>query len=496
MTLQEFGVAFGKRVVLDGITLSLLPQGIVVLMGAVKSGKSTLLRTLSGLYDGHALHKSWGEVQLNSVPLSSDNRPLLVQQHASVFDQTLLQALLEPMRHTRQHSPAEWQRMGLLWLTENGLVECVAASEQPLFQQPTRVQRAVLILAQALCAKPLLLIDEPTYGLSDADAAWLIDWLKARRFACKLWVALHNQMQARKLADEIILIGGGRVLAQQSGTEFFQHPANELVAQFISTGSLSLPEPGALPDNLADGVTAPPVLSDGAQAAVLQYQAGIIPTRSVEPALAPHSPAQEDATPVKAVLPVSRAATMYVAPVKLPATSRYGVEVASSIGEAILRDSMAPRGFHWIIPGKLAGCPAPGVSAPIDYDLKLLAKTGITKLITLTETDLDQVALQRHYLINLHLPIFDREAPSVRQTHMLLVRMQRMIDAGEVLAVHCKAGLGRTGTILAAWMIREGGLSADSSMARLRRIEPGFIQSAAQESFLREYEADITNRLI
>ena len=184
------------------------------------------------------------------------------------------------------------------------------------------------------------------------------------------------------------------------------------------------------------------------------------------------------------------------APVQLPPPSSDGIELASMVGEVMLRDSSAPRGFNWIIPGKLAGCPAPGVSAPIDYDLSLLSRVGITRLITLTEDDLDQEALHRHDLRNIHLPIIDREAPSIGQTHMLLVRMQNCIAAGDILAVHCKAGLGRTGTILAAWLIRDGGLSAEGAMARLRRIEPGFIQSAIQEDFLRRYEADLTNRMI
>jgi atypical dual specificity phosphatase len=78
---------------------------------------------------------------------------------------------------------------------------------------------------------------------------------------------------------------------------------------------------------------------------------------------------------------------------------------------------------------------------------------------------------------------------------MLLVRMQKLIADGEVLAVHCKAGLGRTGAVLAAWLIREGGLTAEDSMGRLRRIEPGFIQSKVQEDFLHCYEADLTSRL-
>ncbi len=487
LALSGFGVAYGKRVVLDGITLSLSSEGIDVLMGPVKSGKSTLFRTLSGLYQNHALHRSWGEIRLQDCGITDANRPLLVQQHAHVFEHTLLQALLEPIRQTQQKSPAQWQEQGLQWLTENGLADALPYANQPLLQCSLPLQRSVLILAQALLRPPLLLIDEPTYDLNDQDAMWLIEWLKTLGTRQKLWVALHNQMQARRLANTVTLIGGGHVIAQQACDAFFARPANPLAGEFIRTGSLSLPAPDARAETLAEGVI-PPVLSQAAQAAVLEFSPTEIP--------APAAPAAPLKPMIQAGAATNTAPPSYVAPVALPATSRDGVELASSIGEVMFRDNTAPRGFHWIIPGKLAGCPAPGVSAPIDYDLTLLAKTGITKLITLTEIDLDQAALQRHYLSNLHMPIFDREAPSVGQTHMLLVRMQRMIDAGEVLAVHCKAGLGRTGTILAAWMIREGGLSAENSMTRLRRIEPGFIQSASQENFLREYEADLTNRLL
>jgi atypical dual specificity phosphatase len=183
-------------------------------------------------------------------------------------------------------------------------------------------------------------------------------------------------------------------------------------------------------------------------------------------------------------------------PIQLPAPSRDGVELASMVGEVMMRDASAPRGFNWIVPGKLAGCPAPGVSSPIDYDMNLLSRVGITRLITLTEADLDQSALTRHHLTNIHMPILDKEAPSIAQMHMLLVRMQKFIASGDVLAVHCKAGLGRTGTVLAAWLIRDGGLSATGAIERLRRIEPGFIQSAMQEEFLNLYEADLNSRML
>jgi atypical dual specificity phosphatase len=508
--LDGLGVSFGQRVVLDGITLSLLPNGIDVLMGPVKTGKSTLFRTLAGLYEGHALHKSWGSVQIYGQPLSPENRPSLVQQHAKILGQPLLQALLQPMREIEQRSTSEWQSAGLAWLNEYSLGDLIALADMPLLQCDNRVQRAVSILSHALTHPSLLLIDEPTFGLNDADAAWLIDWLKKLALRCKLCVSLHNQIQARRLADQITLIGGGRVLAQQNTTQFFQRPANEWVEQFIRTGSLSVPSPGVRRQDLADDVVAPPPLSTAAQAVVKEFVTTTarveipkqleIDTKIVAASLAPETQltTAEIKSPIApvVVIPVPPSPPVIRKPADLPMPSKDGVLLASSVGEIIYRDSSTPRGFHWIVPGKLAGCPAPGVSAPIDYDMDLLARVGITRLVTLTETDLNQDTLARHHLSNVHLPIFDREAPSISQTHMLLIRMQRFLNAGEVLAVHCKAGLGRTGTILASWLIRDGGLTATESMARLRRIEPGFIQSADQEEFLHRYEADITQRLL
>ena len=538
LTFHRFGVAFGQRVVLAEMELHLAPRGIDVLMGPVKTGKSTLLRTLAGLYQGHALHRTWGLVSLDGAALDDGNRPALVQQQVRLLDQTVLQVLLQAMPATDAvRSPVAWREWAAQLLTEHGQAAWAARLDAPLMDCPLHMQRTLLILSQVAARPRLLMIDEPTAGLSEPDAHTMIQWLRTLGQQCKLLVSLHNQRQARALADAIVLMGGGRVLAYQPVEEFFSRPANELVQQFVQTGSLSLPSPDARPDDLEAGTPLPPPLppqavratattataavavaaaapvAANAPAPVPAQPAAVVAAPSpVAPAVVPPAPAVvpapvappqsvapvvASAAPVSAVKPAFKAvsAPATVRPVALPLPMLQGVELASSVGRVIVSESRGPNGFRWVVPGMLAGTPQPGVVAPIDHDLILLDRVGITHLITLTETDMDQDALRRHHLKNTHLPIFDRKAPSTSQMHMLLVRMQRLMDAGEVLAVHCKAGLGRTGLVLAAWMVRDGGLSAEAAIERLRKVNPGFIQSDEQLDFLPAYEADILRRL-
>ncbi|WP_040329192.1 phosphatase domain-containing putative toxin, partial [Acidovorax delafieldii] len=349
---------------------------------------------------------------------------------------------------------------------------------------PLHVQRAMNILSHALAKPPLLMIDEPTYGLQADVAMWLVEWLRSLAENSRLMVVLHHQGQARRLADRIILLGGGVILAHEPNPRFFTHPANGWVAQFVHSGSLSIASPGVRIEELDPSAVPPMPLPEAALNALTEFDEPSVPAHASPPTLTP--PFFPTTSVQQNVCPPM------VAP---PPLSNRGVETASMVGLAILSEYRGPHGFHWIIPGKLAGCGEPGAMAPIDYDMQLLSTLGISHLVTLTERDIDEEALLRNQLRNIHLPIFDREAPSISQAYMLVRRMQLLLDQGHVIAVHCRAGIGRTGTILAAWLIREGGLSSEEAIARLRNINPAYVQTDEQEKFLQSFELDIVKRL-
>lgn len=540
LDLKEFGICFGTKIVLADISLHLPKTGVTVLMGPVGTGKSSLLCSLAGIHSNNPRFKHWGEVYISGQPLdigsqASTNHPVLVRQIIAQLTESVQNVILSTAKFSSVNNTVKQEFVKKL-IVDSGIDELLPMLEQRLIDIKPIWQRIALILGAAATKPPLLMIDEPTNGLNHEETALMVRFIRQLGTQLKLIVVLHSQAQAREIADDMVLLAGGRVQFHGTTDAFFaKTPPNDIVKQFVQTGSVSVAAPDARKENLADDAIAPPPLPQAAIDAIKSFSheaihkektpksSDVSPKPSTKQSLVQthvkesatpepkknktldeqqKKPATSKPTPIQELIepkPQAELSAAQLTPTKqlaeLPKPSRNGVSIVAEIGKHDPSASRGPSGFSWIVPDMLAGCPMPGVSAPMSYDLGLLASVGITMLITLTEEDIYQAELKDAGLSNVHLPIYDREAPSLNQMHMLLFRMQKLIESGEVLAVHCLAGLGRTGTVLAAWMIKEGGLSSEEAIRRLRLINPGFVQSTVQETFLADFENDILRRM-
>lgn len=156
---------------------------------------------------------------------------------------------------------------------------------------------------------------------------------------------------------------------------------------------------------------------------------------------------------------------------------------------------MALMRFYWVIEDQLAGCSLPGRSGPVqglaiaaalNADLAELRERGIGALLTLTETPLPEDALLRYDLEWLHLPVPDMAAPTPQDFDLALSFLDQQRFAGRAVAVHCLMGQGRTGAILAAYLIRAGA-APDAAMAQVRDVCPGAICAEEQERALHAF---------
>ena len=489
LQVAGLGASFGARVILAEVDFALPARGVTVLLGPSGSGKSTLLRTLADLNAANPRFRRWGSTRYAGQPWRSGlQAPRLVQQQARLMMASTFDAIVELARPRLKLVPHELRDWCRAQVQAFGFPELALMFDQPALQLSPVQQRAVAILREALAEPALLMVDEPTAELEGYEAFVLLELLRQVGQRTAVLMSTHQQQHAQAVAQDMLLLAGGRIAEAQSMEAFQRAPLSLAGQQFLRTGSCAVASPDARAEDLEEGVPLPPPLPAAAMAAISEFLSDAV---AAEPASEP-MPAPEPAPePEPAPAPV---------PASMPAPAPTPAARPRAVNPAVLVDwqplaadpqavpaSRGPNGFAWLVPGRLAGAPQPGVVQPMDFDLKALRGCGVTVLITLTENDLPQEPLQRHGLRNLHLPVRDHESPTVAQIQMLLARMSAMLRAGEVLAVHCLAGLGRTGTVLAAWLVREG-LTADEALRRVRLIDAQYVQSQAQEDLLYAYE--------
>lgn len=151
-------------------------------------------------------------------------------------------------------------------------------------------------------------------------------------------------------------------------------------------------------------------------------------------------------------------------------------------------------GLFWLLPGRLGGTARPGLKRPLEEDLDELEGAGVTLLVNLEEqATVDLVQLGARGLSSVRFPILDMSAPTVRGAEAFAARIKLLLARGEVIVLHCRAGLGRTGTMLAALLVVEG-LSAVDAISSIRALRAYTVQSEAQVEFLHELERHMRAR--
>ena len=153
--------------------------------------------------------------------------------------------------------------------------------------------------------------------------------------------------------------------------------------------------------------------------------------------------------------------------------------------------SNRPTNFSWVIDNKLAGSGTPMTSKQYRW----LIKNNIKSIVTVREFPLPEKWLLDNgkntilkedykfvYVKDYGVPTLEVLDNIVNYIHI------KITEEKKPLVVHCAAGKGRTGTILAVYLLKKENISSHDAIKKIRSIRPGSIQSKVQEEILHVYE--------
>ena len=168
-----------------------------------------------------------------------------------------------------------------------------------------------------------------------------------------------------------------------------------------------------------------------------------------------------------------------------PAQSNPDPTIGSRVAEVGPIDPS--QGFSWIVEGELAAMPLPGRDRPLEQDVAYLDQEGIRVLVSLTDDPPDGAVLESQGIGQEHIPVQDFNPPTLEQMIEFVAVVKNSVAADKPVGVHCTAGLGRSGTMAAAYLVAEGA-SATEAIATVRQLRPGSVETATQEDAVRRFE--------
>jgi atypical dual specificity phosphatase len=146
------------------------------------------------------------------------------------------------------------------------------------------------------------------------------------------------------------------------------------------------------------------------------------------------------------------------------------------------RIAKRPTNFSWLLQDKLAGSGMPTSFEEIIW----IKKQGVKSIVTMTENGLPDFWVDG--LEYLHVPTEDLSAPDIEKIDAAVDFINERIKNKDSVMVHCAAGIGRTGTILASYLVKYQKMSAKEAIDKVREERPGSIQSESQEIAISVYE--------
>ena len=233
---KTFPTADGVFQALDDINLTIRDGDIFGIVGMSGAGKSTLVRCINLLERptaGQVVIDGQDLMELSAPQLREKRRSIsmIFQQFNLLMQRTCLGNICFPMEIAGVPK-GEARKRALEYLDIVGLPD--KANAYPAQLSGGQKQRIAIVRALAMKPK-VMLFDEPTSALDPEMVGEVLDVMKKLAAdGMTMLVVTHEMGFAREAADRVIFIDGGRIVEDSEPEEFFAHPKNKRLQDFLS----------------------------------------------------------------------------------------------------------------------------------------------------------------------------------------------------------------------------------------------------------------------
>ncbi len=241
LKVADLSLAFGGVKALDGVTFRVARGEICAMIGPNGAGKSTVLNAISRIYapDTGSIHFGAEDLlqravhEIAALGIARTFQNLELFESATVMENLMIgRAAASPRSLLREFlslaSVRELERKNRSIADEIlDLLQMQSVRDRRVAVLPCGVRKNVE-LARALCTRPqLLLLDEPASGLSPEESTTLAGWLRKIRQTLGITMLMveHDLNLVSTLADRVLVMNNGRLLAQGSVAEVTANPA-------------------------------------------------------------------------------------------------------------------------------------------------------------------------------------------------------------------------------------------------------------------------------
>ena len=233
--LRHVAKSFGPTTVLRDVSLAVKRGEVLCLIGASGSGKSTVLRIMSGLETADG-----GEVWVNQVPLHDQRRAKEIRGHIGmVFQQfnlfphkTALGNVTLALTKVRKLSAKDAEARGRDALAKVGLSD--RADNYP--SQLSGGQQQRVAIARALAMEPsIMFFDEATSALDPELVGEVMQVMRGLAAdGMPMVVVTHEMRFAQDTGDHVVFMDGGVIVEEGSPDAVFDNPQNPRTQQFLA----------------------------------------------------------------------------------------------------------------------------------------------------------------------------------------------------------------------------------------------------------------------